>query len=182
METSWPFVGNRVYTCEANVTAFAGHNSIDAVGGGHLSGRTDHNVQGLSVSDQEIKKIPKNIAKFFPNIKGIQLSNTNLTSISANDLKPFQHLIIISMTQNMLKTLDADLFQFTPHLQWIDFSENVIESVGFNLMINLTDLRYADFSGNRCINLIAYTYKELRNLKILVNELCVKEKEINEDE
>lgn len=167
MLSAWPYLGPNIYTCHVNVS-----NSkllyVEVIGGNHLSGHTNVNVEGVVIRSQELHYIPKNTADFFSNLKCIQIRNSNLLTISSNELRQFPNLVILSLPENRLMSIDSELFLNSSQLQWIDFSANLITHVEKDLLASLKYLRYADFQQNICVDFLAFTTEDIRKLKFLL--------------
>lgn len=160
------------YKCRAEVKP-SGTTRLDNVTGKHLtSDRVNKDVDHLYLINQNMKYIPEDIDKFFPELKAISWYNSNLQTLTSDDLKQFPNLMFLGVWTNKLKSLDGDLFQFTPKLRYLDFDNNLIENVGWNLLDHLSDLEFADFSFNTCIDLMANSHEAIQELKFNISILC----------
>lgn len=122
--------------------------------------------------DQFLKRIPTNLAEFFPYLIAIELKDTHLIAISSNDLRPFPNLEIFISYHNNLVSLDGDLFKFTQKLRIISFYDNYIQKVGEDLLKNLTNLEHANFDKNPCTTLQAGNPDDMIELKVWLPIEC----------
>lgn len=166
-------IGN-LYTCTtATDEASGNYTALVDVRGAHSQGRTNKDVQGLSVWNQvSYFQIPRNIESFFPNLVGLAFWSGIFTSITADDLKPFPSLKLLDLSHNKLVTLDGDLFKHTPKIQAIYFFDNLITDVGNDLLTGLTDLKAVDFEDNTCISFQAYSPAAIESLKTELRLRC----------
>lgn len=160
----------KLYSCQPIIINSEHNKVLEDVGGNHLTGETNLDVQGLNVTNQTAKRFPMNLDKFYPNLTAIEWRKTSLTVLNADDLIPFSNLLILNVAENNLLSLDSDLLRFTQKLEWIDFSANLIEHVGHDLLNYLSELHHADFQDNSCINIIADTPEEIRKLKVQLTD------------
>lgn len=167
---TWAVLGN-VYVCRPNVSNTDG-NTLNAVTGVHVSGRSNEDVRVVFVNDQNLSHVPPNLVDFFPNLGGISWRRSNLLKVSADDLKSLPGLMFFRSLFNPLVSLDGDLFQYTPNIQNVAFHNNSLEHVGYDLLKDLTGLNHADFSDNPCINVFATTPQVIRDLKMNLSIQC----------
>lgn len=154
-----------MYSCQSRRIIPSISESVVNVTGSHLEGRSNADVSGLIVDNQQdFNRIPRNIEAFFPNLTFLRWLSGDLTSIVSDDLKPFPALAALVLGHNKIFSLNGDLFQHTPKMIVISFSDNVIEHVGFDLLTNLSGLTHAYFANNICINQNAETPEEMENL------------------
>lgn len=167
------YIAGDVYQCRATVRHTGSGRILDEVFGDHLSGgKSNADVEHLSLWNQNMNFIPLGIGSIFPAIKAISWYNSKLLTISADDLQQFPNLIFLGLWMNNLVTLDGDLFKFTPTLQLIDFDGNQIENVGRNLLSDLKNLTVADFSSNFCIDAFAYKAEDIPGLIVKLEDQC----------
>lgn len=147
---------------------------LNDVTGDHLRGKSNLNVLGLVIRDQNVTKIPGNITRsdLLPNIIAIIWRNSNLQTIIADDLEQFPKLEVLSINQNLVTTLDGNLFMFTRSLRSVGFYKNNIRHVGANLLTKLSDLEIVNFEANPCVNTQAATKQEISILNVDLPRSC----------
>lgn len=170
---SWTVINSR-YSCESTTTlTHLPEANITEVGGAHLPGRSNADVEMLNVRNQlSLTRLPKRIDNFFPNLVGLQWIFGGLSTISADDLKPFPNLQILSLYLNKFVTLDGGLLQNSLKLQWINLNDNSVEHVRPNFLDNLRELRTVHLQRNRCVNISASTQEALQALKVHLSTQC----------
>lgn len=161
-----------VYICTASWEPQGQDTRIlEKVEGKHLTGKSNANVEHLSVETRP-DFIPKDIDKFFPNLKSLRWYKTNLSEISREDLRPFPQLIVLYLPVNQLLVIDGNLFSLTPNLRWISFIQNQIRHVGPDLLTNLNELERAFFNENPCIDDYASDREGIMRLNDLLPNAC----------
>lgn len=170
--TDWSYVVDKVYSCNGNTFATGNQVNIEGVIGSHLGERTNDDVGGFYFTNQNISSIPKNLAEFFPNLKVMSFLNSQLLTVAATDLQPFPELLNFIVMSNNIVSIDGDLFMHNSKLLYIDFDVNQLQHVGHNLLANLNQLRTADFNRNPCVQKIASSISEIRDLNLLLPIIC----------
>lgn len=169
---TWDVVGTR-YTCHFSVLDSSNPTTLASVWGIHQSGKSDEDVEGLYTQPELLlTQLPRNIEKIFPNLIMIAWVDGVLTSVTADDLKPFPKLRFLDLYNSNIESLDADLFQYTLELQYVNFGRNFIESVGDGLFRSLNELTIVDFQLNKCINSMAGTPDDVRELTRQLTKQC----------
>lgn len=169
----WAILGD-IYECNAIVQSTGNEMILNDVTGDHLRGKSNLDVVGLVVHDQNVTKIPGNITRtdLLPNIIAIIWRTSNLQTISAEDLEQFPNLKVLSIYQNQVTTLDGNLFTFTRSLKSIGFYKNNIRNVGEGLLNDLSNLEIVNFGANPCVNTQAATKQEISTLNLDLPRLC----------
>lgn len=153
----------RAYTCTGAISGTG--NRVLNVRGAHLPGRSNMDVTGLSIyNQQEANVLPANFDNFFPDVQAFDWVFGNLMSVSSQELAQFPGLLWLSLFGNQLTVLSSDMFASTPRLQWIDLSNNLITNVGSGLFSELYFLRWVFFQRNPCIDFFATTPESLSEL------------------
>lgn len=161
------------YSCIAEILGVPEYQPVGEVIGAHIHGKSNRDVEVLQVSNQPIKKMPRELESFFPKLIGIFFNHCNLTKITKEDLKPYKYLQYFSVRSNSLKTLDGNLFQHSPDLKFISFGYNPISKVGKNLLNNLHHLEKVSFIKTKCIDKAAtQDSKQVEELKKELLEKC----------
>ena len=170
-EANWQGIGT-YYTCFASAVV-SNETTIVNVEGEHVDGRTDADVVGLSFYNQnDINRLPLNLAEFFPNLVAFDWVFGNLTRVSADDLSVFPNLEILSLYGNQLVSLADNLLSNLLRLQFVDFGNNSLGRVGQGLLSNLTELKWALFQRNPCINIVAATPDAIEELNNVFEIQC----------
>jgi Leucine rich repeat len=161
---TWTYPGS-LYSCTVSTLITGLESGIKEIQGTHLSEKTMTDVQALSITRKTVKKIPENLADFFPNLKAIQLYTTELETISVDDLKPFSNLEYLNLAFNKLERISSNLFNYNAKLKIIYFHNNKLEIVGQRILDGLKELVEVDFQANTCISLNALSQEEIETLK-----------------
>jgi hypothetical protein len=148
---SYDSVG-QLYECSA-LAAIAGNSSwLTALKGSHTGERTNEDVEGFELKNQDVKIIPGGIDSFLPNLRAISWPNSNLWSIYAEDLQAFPILMHLNLENNKLISLDGDLFKYTPRLLYVNFNLNLLVHIEPEILKKAPFLKKAWFNNNPCIS------------------------------
>lgn len=144
----------QLYGCTGTFAAdsISASGYIIEVTGSHESGKTNDDVRGLLMKNQQSPFIPKGIAQFFPNLEAFWSENCGFTRISKKDFEPFRKLKQVHFYMNKIETLDADLFLANPMIQHISFARNPLKHVDLGTFDGLKDLRSLYLHDAGCIN------------------------------
>lgn len=158
-----------VYTCTARVL-FDGNQNVTSVYGSHQSGKGNGNVQGLTLSSQDLPFVPTNIQSFFANVLALDLDTNVISSINNKHLKQFPNLQLFSIWKNRITSIDSNLFDGLTSLKFISFDSNDLRHIGHDINIPSNgDMRFAH---NPCIDQWANTPGQILNLKLNLLRYC----------
>lgn len=167
----WVYFGE-VYTCTARVLVINNGDEIIGVTNNHTLGKTNSDVEALSIGNQKMATIPTGIDKYFTNLKILRIISSQLRTISGADLSPFQQLKYVSLYSNNLEALNYDLFFGMSNIEYVSFRWNQISNVGQALLDPLINLKEIDFRENICIDSEARNQSEISSLKHHLNIKC----------
>lgn len=140
------------YVCQAKVIRYDLLEKVVGVSQTHLSNKSNSDITGLWIDNQDIDFIPKDVNLFFENIKFLYIRKTKLRVITAFDLEQFPNLVELNCDGNLIETIDGDLFRNTPAIERIDFDNNKITNIGPDVFKFTPLLFTAYFKGNLCID------------------------------
>ena len=112
----WVITGES-YTCAGTVLSSGRANSVNEVSQNHLPGKSNIQVDALTIKNQAINFMPFNIQQFFENIRVLEMRNTTLNKLTKDDLKPFPRIEVVGFHYSRLETIDGDLFVYNLRLQ-----------------------------------------------------------------
>lgn len=121
-----------------------------------------------------LEYFPRGLENFFPNLETLVITQTGLKYFTADDIKVFPNLTSLFLNGNQLEEIYAKTFEFNEKLETIDLSANKLSNVGFNFFKFLKNLKSINLSNNVCINERAQNSDELKKVKIILNENCLK--------
>lgn len=162
-----------LYGCHAEVF-LTGSEFLVNFTGTHLPGKTDEDVNEVSIANQTLTFVPQSIEAFFPNLVALVFANTQLLKISAQDLQPFPQLLMLSVFGGNITILDSDLFEFNTNVVRIYFHQNQIQNIGSDVFGNLARLYFLDISDNPCIgeSLIGRNREAVLKITAQLSDLC----------
>lgn len=159
------------YQCDATITLTAS-KALESVTGDHDTGKSNDDVEYLTIKDQYMTFFPEGLLVFFKILQAMSVYNTQLLSLGAKDLQPIPGLLHLAVQRNNLTSIDADLFSFTPLVRLFAADANQIEHIGHNLIANTNELAYLFFGNNVCINQNAQGRSEVLALAPTLSVLC----------
>lgn len=156
---------NENYTCNIRDLSVENHASnIINVVGDHLIEFTNENVTVLSIVNQTMKSVPKNIADFFMNLEEITIVRSKLQWLKRKDFRGLDNLRKLVIRNNNI-VMRYDTFQPIPQLEHLDLSYNKIKLLLPGVFTVLTQLKYLDLSHNRIAELKAEVFPPLTEIE-----------------
>lgn len=157
----------------SGVTSFENPEVTDIVGD-HKEGRTDDDVQFFASFGTGFRSIPLKLTDFYKNLEGISITISQIKKITKNDLTQFGNkLTRFYFRQNEhFEVIEADLFEGTPNLARISFYYGKIKYVEKGAFDKLTKLEYLSFEHNPCISEVAETREEVLALIPKIEANC----------
>lgn len=137
-----------------------------------IPGKTNNDVIGLNIWNQNLRKIPQGIDGDFKNIQAFQVYNSKLGTIAKEDLRQFPNLILLSILKNDVLVIDGDLLAYNRKLLNVDFISNLLLHIGENLFQGLTTLVSVNFSNNPCVSSYRATPQSIQELNRQFPILC----------
>lgn len=154
-KTNW-FAIDNVYFCDLanNVTISKCDNTVTAVTGRHLDGKSNADVVGFRSENKILHYFPRGLENFFIAAKFVFINvwSSGLKEIHEADLAPFTNLKFISFSKNDLVVVERDLFINNPQLEIIGFPRNKITTVDTNAFDHLNNLVSLYMDHNVCIS------------------------------
>lgn len=128
---------DNVYVCTARVILVGDDCNLTESSRNHLDGMNDSDVKGVSFDGNNLKMMPRNLSKIFPNLEALQISSSQLKEIKREDLVGFRKLEVFDLYNNQIRSIAGNLFENNLQIQHIRFSENPLKHVGLNAFKNL---------------------------------------------
>lgn len=138
----WPGFYN-LYTCEGTAVNIGNLGTIEAITGAHLSGKNESSVTNLIIYGQfEVKTVPLDLYKFFPNLEAIYLSKNPIKYVGREHLYGLSKLKTAIFIDNQIEAIGNDLFEYQPNqIEAISFSYNPLKNIGLNVFSEMSRLR-----------------------------------------
>lgn len=114
-----------------------------------MAGRTNSDVKGLSITNQNIGFLPFNLQEFFPNLETIDATNA-FTEINRKALKGLSKLKQLHLNTNRIQIIEPNLFEGNPNMIAISFLNNPVLHVAHNVFKNLPFLHSLRFDLATC--------------------------------
>ncbi|CAG9798446.1 unnamed protein product [Chironomus riparius] len=160
------YSGSTAYTCSLTIQNPNGFNNFTSIGGTHLTGKTDNDVQYIS-SSGSTTNVPSIICDTFPNLLKIEFGSNGIQIIDEKAFKNCTKLKNLWLQSNRISKIDENAFVENVDLLFITFNVNQITEVAENLFINqhkLTELRLCSIPLS---DLPKNIFNSLQNLTIL---------------
>lgn len=165
----FPNAPNPIYTCIIN------DQPIDDQG--YVIKLTPHNnyVEGVAIDDNSnVKFLPENIGKIFPNLKYLSARNDSIDDVLRNNFDNLPKLRSLDLSDNNLSTIDPETFNNLPTTEEINLRNNKIAFIFNETFVNFPYLKDLDLSRNKIelLNPSAFiSLPELQKLALEHNEL-----------
>ena len=116
------------YSCQmSNVSKIEPGTKIANFRGIHKAGKTNIDVEALSIAGNQVEYFPRGLSTIFPRLTNVCIMFCKVKEISRKDLEGLGNLEFLNVSYSELESLPNDLFVETPKLIWIDFMFNKIE-------------------------------------------------------
>lgn len=168
-----------LYTCNLDeITLSTGGNFNIVIGGQHLEGRTNNDVEVVNVLNSNVPFIIKELFTTFPNIDDLRILNGSLTEIKAGDFAYANKLRILNtrnnpkltfvgvnaftgasnlqsliLQVNQIANLDEGVFNGLSNLVYLSVEDTLIYDIPANIFSSLTKLQYVSMSNNQLSSL-----------------------------
>jgi Leucine-rich repeat (LRR) protein len=108
-----------------------------------------NDVTSLEIENQNLKFLPLNLSKVFPNLTKFVVANSGLLQITGKSLEGLENLKEIKIVGNKnLTHLTSDTFAGLDKLENVDLSDNEINSMDKNVFVTLQNLKIVNMSHN----------------------------------
>lgn len=179
------------YLCKVVELLIENENTqIQEIIGNHHKGKSNDNVNELSIVDQSIASFPVGFGRFFKNLKKILVRNSKLTSVDDNSFQSLQvtHLILanneivhvsseafqklkssleaIDLSHNKISQLDTTTFNYLLKLKVLNLGHNKLQKLNGNIFVHNVNLEQLYLDNNKLKSINAYLMNNLRILKL----------------
>lgn len=120
-------------------------------------------IEELDLSDKNLKTIPSNLGKIFPNLRSLDLSCNQISSFDGLD--SFKSLEMLDLSFNNLNGKDFDM-KFNSSLKELYLNDNPLKNISNNSFKGLKSLEILDLSDTK-IDHLPDSLGDLKNLKAL---------------
>ena len=173
-EISDATLAEKFYACNVKEATVEGSTFDDS----YLNSKT----QSLSFkNNKEVKFLPKNIAKTFPNLIEFNAKNSSLKKVDPETFKNLDKLKLLDLSSNEIESIDPETFTDLTSLEELDLSDNDIKDLSDNTFSSLTSLKSLKLKDNKLSSLNEEIFKdlhELTSINLVGNNLP----QINEEE
>lgn len=144
---------SKIYTCLGTIVSCGeGCSDLVEVRGSHLQNRSNEDVEGLFIQEQQLKNFPANVTFFFPNIRHIDLQGNVISEIKMTHLEQFgAKLNYLNLKNNVITSIDEDIFKHSFGIASINFDGNNIRYITEALTFP-SSIQYLNFEHNECID------------------------------
>ncbi|KAG5666914.1 hypothetical protein PVAND_014921 [Polypedilum vanderplanki] len=137
------------YSCNShNLNIVSPNVTILRVTGEHHINTRNIEVSALSISNQNIRYIPENLAMFFRNLESLTIYRSNLEHLRFVDFNGLFRLRKLFIQGNNLQYIEENVFKAIPNLEILDLSANHITVIPFSMFSLAKSLRFLTLSNN----------------------------------
>lgn len=130
-----------IYTCTVNSCNIRTREiAIAAFKGKHETSKNNNSVTALRFVDTDVRYIPKNLTKIFPNLTYLAIRNCGLKEVLAADMMGLARLQVFWVPENKITMLPVDLFKRMPILKEVDFKSNLIQKLDVKVLEPIKNL------------------------------------------
>lgn len=144
------FHGASFYSCVAiGLENHQENLEIFKVSGKHVKNKTNSDVEGLVIKEQNVSYVPRNIAKFFPKLTSFEVKNSSLIGISRENFAGLHQLESLELTDNQLEKLNFDVFYDSSSLKHLRLHGNKLTTIHYKTFTNSKQLEVLALDGNQ---------------------------------
>ncbi|KAG5668558.1 hypothetical protein PVAND_016496 [Polypedilum vanderplanki] len=155
------------YSCGLSVNNPEGQ-TITEIGGIHLEGYTDADVQGILRINGSIETaFPAIFCQRFPNIQRALVHGLNITEITDNSFSTCTSLDWLYILSNRISSISQNAFANNQNLIHIDLDNNLLSTLPENVFGTLSNLEILDLRNNPFVEIPSGAFNGLSSLQIL---------------
>jgi len=135
------------YTCLLNIQNPNGHNDFTNIGGNHLEGFGNSDVERLYITYQNTSNVPSIICEQFPNILDLIIGASHIRRLDDGSFAGCGQLEFLMVSGNDIQALPQNIFSQNLNLEVAILGDNKIEQISNNLFAG-TRVSYVDLGKN----------------------------------
>ncbi|XP_070497788.1 chaoptin-like [Chironomus tepperi] len=143
-----PPTGLSGYTCILDIQNPNGHNDFTSIGGEHLDGFTNLDVERLYITFQNTSNIPSIICLQFPNLLDFIIGSSHVRDLDDTSFAGCGRLEFLLVSGNQVQNLPQNVFAQNSNLEVAILDDNRIEQISNNVFAG-TRVSYVDLGKNR---------------------------------
>ncbi|KAG5666497.1 hypothetical protein PVAND_014521 [Polypedilum vanderplanki] len=152
-----------IYKCiVTGIKRIAENGRVLGVFGHHVPGKTNKDVQAITIFNQQLKHFPRYICSFFPNLRSISVIGCEIEALSPFDFIGFEDVEKLLLNGNKITKLPGDVFQYAKNLESVSFFNNRIEHIDEMTFEDLKKLKYLNLKMNATIDLCVNEFAHVR--------------------
>lgn len=125
-----------------------------------LESTLNNSVKLFVISDnRNVKFLPRNIGKKFPNLLIFATRRCGLTVVRDHYFENMQNLEIMDLKRNKITSIASDAFKDLCSVQILNLEHNRIENLDENLFLTMVKLEFLELSSNKIKSLSPTTFK-----------------------
>ncbi|KAL7014476.1 hypothetical protein ACKWTF_015952 [Chironomus riparius] len=160
-----------IYKCEViGINRIASNGRVLNIHGTHPDGKSNADVNTLTIFDHQIENFPRYLCNFFPNLKSISVLCCGLKKLSKFDFIGCEGIEKLMLNGNLIKSVAPDVFEYASNLEIISFFMNQISFVPEIVFDGLKMLKYVNFKMNPGIDWCCKEFGRQRNLLAEIKE------------
>lgn len=163
------FIVISTYTCSiVGITILDQPDAIFLVGGEHLEGFSNDDVERISISQSNIPFVITQLFTTFPNASSFVTTNSGLIRIQSKAFTNATKLTSADFIDNQqFTTIHEDAFEGAENLELLILQQNHLATIHENAFNGLVQLRQLYLDSNRLRELPAGVFQSLTSLEVL---------------
>ncbi|XP_070502996.1 leucine-rich repeat-containing protein 15-like [Chironomus tepperi] len=173
--TNFQGVNFGVYTCLLRGIEVTNANEQIELGGFHLTGNTNANVEHVWIDASNVRYILSSAFNTFQNLRHLRYQGSHLEYIQPGAFQNATNLNELTIMMNAIRRLEANAFQFATNLRVLNMWFNNLENIDENAFAGLINLQEIHLYDGRLTFLAPNTFApapQLRLVEIGFNQLA----------
>lgn len=149
---------------------------INGVFGEHLAGKSNSDVEVLSVKNDNSRLIARFLSYHLPNLKSIRILYSSLRYLYEDTFYGLENLIVVDMSHNHLTEIPKKLFEQNKKIFFVDLSNNKLKRISIETFEMFDTSKILRIANNPCT--AAKSSFEIKELSTDLSKCIVKEIEL----
>lgn len=148
------YLGSEYWCYTSGIDLKKAHQTVTSIVGSHKSGKSNSDVIGIWVKNEDTDYLPDGFGTFFPNVKSYWIeNNNNLKQIYNENFRQLPKLKQLYIRNNpKLEVLENGIFDGLSEVYQLSLYHNSLKNIGKDVLTPLKKLEEVDFERNTCIN------------------------------
>jgi len=150
---------------------------FNGVFGEHLAGKSNSDVEVLSVKYDNSRLVDRYLSYHLPNLKTIRIFHSNLRYLYEDSFNGLQNLMVVDMSHNHLTEIPKKLFEQNKKIFFVNFSHNKLKRISIETFEMFDTSKIIRLANNPCISTMTLNL-EIQELDSHLNKCDVQDIEL----